>query len=240
MDHADQLRLSIPLNSIPLALARGLLLKGVKATQLARVPQDEILLTRIAALIAQTSVVPKTSRFLFDKIKRCGVVRAHGVTRHADKGFEKTLHERERIIVKQSAQSLLKDESVVGTNESTLHTLDLIPLKLFAIEESPSDVMNHKKICKLLGYRYPKFSQEDVDASLMVAMLRDPRLIKLIAKNQKLDWIALLHKPVKDLAGDATVLRIVIKETGTLMLDAIPIRDDMLWSTTGAFAVLSH
>ncbi len=239
VNQADQLKLSVPSLNVPLAFARGLLQKGVKATQLASAAHNEILLTRIAALIIEKVVMQKPSPFVCEMIKKCGVLRVHGITRHRDRSFLKIINEGEKINVKPSAEALLEDESVVGTSESTMYTFNLIPLKLFAVEDSLTELMDHKKICRLLQHRYPKFTQRDVDASLAVAILRDPRLLKLTARDQKLDWIALLHKPVADLSGQDTILRIVINESGTLVLDAIPIRDDMLWSANGAFAVLA-
>lgn len=246
MDHSDQSQLrsktEAPFERAPLEFARALLrYHDVPAAKFAESGRDPKKLAKIARIILEEPErkVLRTE-FPYHTIEKCGMLRVCGVSRHADWGFEKLVQEREKMTLRANAVSLLNHESVVGTDEATQYSFMLIPLEIFATEKDPDDFMGHAKICKALKQRYPKFSQESVDASLMAGILRESRRLKLIAKNQKLNWIVLLHRPINDLSKAPTLLRVRFRDNGPLILDTVSPTDDMLWSAAGAFAVLSH
>jgi hypothetical protein len=251
MDHSVQLRFPVPSEETPRAFARGLLLKGVRATQLAEVARNAKALGAIAKLIQEHTgvslrpnhidigVVTQSERVTVDphKAECTPTVRIHGATRHGDKNFT----DLEYKMVAPDARELLEHETVLGTDEATMFTVAFVPTLPFARECAFEKLMFHKNIRSVLKRWYPKFKEEDFDASLIVGLLRSKVGLKALALKHGFKWIVLLHKPVKDLCGVPRLLQISFGEAhGGIKVRTAPVSDETMWCGDGALAVLSR
>ncbi len=251
MDHSVQLRFPVPSEETPRAFARGLLLKGVRATQLAEVARNPKALDAIAKLIQEQTgvslrpnhvdigVVTAREQVTMDPHKGATpTLQIHGATRHSDKSFADSLF----ATVAPDARELLEHESVLGTDEATTFTIALVPTQPFARECAFEKLMFHKNIRSVLKRWYPKFKEEDFDASLIVGLLRSKVGLRALAEKNGFKWIVLLHRPIKDLCGVPRLLQISFGDATTdrIKVRTVPVSDETMWCGDGALAVLSR
>ena len=256
MDYSDRIHLLLPVapsQKTPLRLARGLLQNGITATQLAAAAENPCVLAEMAKLIAiytrpfnplptEKAIVPVTvlRGAVHTDIRPCGKLLVYGLTRYTRKdlaGALRTLNIRSTSL----ATSILENEEVVGTDEAKQYTFFIIPTRPLATVSSFDEITRHRAIIAALKRQYPRFLQENVDASLIVSLLRKKREFVTMAREHRLKWLVLLHKPLIDLGdGLPKLLQLRLTEGDGMKLDTCEVSNDTIWCPDGAFAVLSH
>jgi hypothetical protein len=217
-------------------LAWSLMRCGVTAKQLGEVVCSERALDRIAEIMMLERKHVAVASDPCQNIKLIDFIQLNGVTKYVDRMLSEYIRNAS-VSISGIASTLINSSQVRGSDEGVSRKFALIESASFSIPRLNEGALVHENVLSLIGERFPKFSQDDVDPSFVVALTKN-RMMKSLFRKHELEWMLLLHRPLVDEGGGKRLLRVNLG--AGFSVQSVEIGDELYPKTPGAVLVYSH
>ncbi len=221
---------------VRLALVWSLMRCGVTAKQLAEIVCSESALDRIALIMTLERKSGIVESETGPSIKIIDFVQLVGVTRHGDRKMSDSIRQA-GVSISGIAQTLIDSEQITGSDEAVSRKFALIDSRSLVEAQNARGALIHEKVKTLIGEKFPKFVQDDVDASFMVASVKN-NSAKMLFRKHGLAWVLIFHRPLVDESGKRRLLRLTVG--AGFNIQSFEVGDEMYPQKPGAILIYSH
>ncbi len=151
----------------------------------------------------------------------------------------------ERGVMQPELKSLYAQNSVEWAASRTRnwrHTMTMVLSRALTNDASEDAVTpSEQSLIRMFTDRYNRFEQTSTPASYGIAPLLDIPRLERFAKEHKLLWMRVLHKPLFDRRRVGSIVMIRFERNGKLRLvEAVDAYESPRFDAHGAFALLVH
>lgn len=217
-------------------LSWSLMRCGVTAKQLGEVVCSERALDRIAEIMMLERKHVAVASDPSQNIKVIDFIQLNGVTKYVDRTLSEHIRNAS-VSISGIASTLINSSQVRGSDESVSRKFALIESASLQIPKLNEGALVHENVLTLIGEKFPKFSQDDIDPSFVVALTKN-RMMKSLFRKQSLEWMLLLHRPLVDEGGEERLLRVNLGVG--FSVQSVEVGEKLYPPTPGAILVYSH